>query len=661
MSPKRTESSISRIRLLLCLALVVLSGCATTEFVKLREKPHNPLAERLQSSRFGHLIPSHRTHSFLLASGYKGPDSLQPMLLHCTQRLRSRPDSEALYALAELRYLGARAVAGRDIQLASELYLDAAQAAWYYFSTPDSSGRLPNPTSGSHRAAAELYNTSCESLLRVAKRTSEYRLGGSLLMPLSRRRLQFEIPHPTVLINQGNLSEFEFVTDYKLTNLRNHHRASGLGVPLIARRKPADVTTPIESFYTEEMGFAATAVLRFPSQSFTQDAATTVNSTIRMQLFDPRESDGLLIGDTLLPLETDLSTPLARVLSNPDLKLLDTWGFLRPDHAKSVAGLYMVQPYDPDRIPVLMVHGVWSSPMTWMEMFNDLQADPEIGRRYQFWFYLYPTGEPLPFAAANLREELAKIQQLCNPDHQNSRLSQMVMVGHSMGGLISQVLTIDSGDRLWNSVSRVPVEQVQAAPKEKNEIKRVFFFETNPAISRIITIASPYRGSRYSNAFTRWIGGSLVWLPSPTLQLTRLVTEHNQPGWWNRFMAPRTSLDSLTNKSAILQLIRETKLPDDVHHHNIVGIKSGKSPTDWSDGVVKFASAHLEDIDSEITVKAGHSDIQRHPDTIAEVRRVLIEHLHESQRRRFPVIPVQHSETRFDSARFLQQPATLAP
>lgn len=280
--------------------------------------------------------------------------------------------------------------------------------------------------------------------------------------------------------------------------------------------------------------------------------------------------------------------------------------------------------------------------MTWMEMFNDLQADPEIGRRYQFWFYLYPTGEPLPFATANLREELERVRQICDPHLQNRKLDEMVLVGHSMGGLMSQVLTIDSGEKLWNSVSRVPVDQFQADPAEKNEIKRVFFFKSNPSVSRIVTIASPYGGSRYSNPFTRWLSGTVVWLPSRTLQLTRLVTEHNQSNLWNRMITPRTSLDSLTKQSAILQLIRETKLPPDVRHHNIVGIKSGKSPADWSDGVVKFTSAHLKDADSEVRVKAGHSEIQRHPDTIAEVRRILIEHLQTTRRHRFPVIPVQH-------------------
>ena len=109
-------------------------------------------------------------------------------------------------------------------------------------------------------------------------------------------------------------------------------------------------------------------------------------------------------------------------------------------------GLYMVQPYEPGKIPVLMVHGLWSSPMTWMEMFNDLRSQPEIRDHYQFWFYLYPTGQPFWLSAAQLRRDLAKVREVLDPTHQEPALDQMVLIGHSMGGLVSQLQTLQSGD-----------------------------------------------------------------------------------------------------------------------------------------------------------------------------------------------------------------------
>ncbi|MEZ6034177.1 MAG: alpha/beta hydrolase [Planctomycetaceae bacterium] len=620
--------------LLFCSLLLSICGCATTEFVQLREKPHNPLTERMNTTAFGMFKYSQRTDAFLRQTGYQGTANLKGMIQHSQQHLESANFHEAAHALAELKYLGAESAQIHDVQLASELYFDSARSAWRYFATPDSSGLQPDPNEPQHRGTAEVYNASSEHLLRIARSAGKVRLGQSIYMPLSHRQLQFEIPFSSPLLTPDQMGEFEFVSDYQLKNLRSRNTTAGLGVPIIAIRGQSAARDPVEKYYTQGMSFAATLVLRFDSDS--PDGG-------RLQIFDPRESDGMVVGDSVVPLEADVSTPLARFLSNKDISLLDTWGFIRPDRAATVSGLYMVQPYDPDRIPVLMVHGIWSSPMTWMEMFNDLQADPEIRRKYQFWFYLYPTGEPLAFSAAKLRDELQRVRHDCDPYHRNEHLDEMVVVGHSMGGLISQMLTINSGDKLWNSVSRKPVDELRASTEVKSEIRRVFFFESNPAVDRIVTIASPYNGSSLSNRFTQWVSGSLVWLPAKTYQLSQVVFEQDDKSWWERFSAPRTSLDSLTKKSGVLTLIRETHVPPDVKHHNIVGIKRGKSEKDWTDGVVAWRSAHCEDADSEKIVRASHSEVHRHPEAVAEVRRILIEHLRETQRRRYPVVPIRQS------------------
>ena len=588
----------------------------------------------MNTTAFGVVKYSQRTDLFLRQTGYQGKANLKGMILHTQEQISTEHFHEAAHALAELKYLGGEAAKLHDVQLASEMYFDSAKSAWRYFATPDSGGRHPNPIDPQHRGTAEVYNASSEQLLRIARTAGKVKLGQSIFMPITHRQLHFEIPFSSRLLTPGQMGDFEFVSDYQLKNLRSRNTFAGLGVPIIAIRRKSEHPDPVEKYYTKGMSFAATLVLRFDEES---------PADARLQIFDPRESDGMLMGDTLMPLETDVSTPLARYLSNKDLSLLDTWGYLRPDRADKISGLYMVQPYDPDRIPVLMVHGVWSSPMTWMEMFNDLQADPEIRRKYQFWFYLYPTGEPIAFSAAKLREELQQVRRDCDPYHRNHRLDEMVVVGHSMGGLISQMLTINSSDKLWSSVSNKPVDSLKASDEVKSDIRRVFFFESNPSVDRIVTIASPYNGSSLSNRFTQWLSGSLVWLPAKTYQLSRVIFEQDDMAWWERLAAPRTSMDSLTKKSGVLKLIRETCVPDEVRHHNIVGIKRGSSQANWTDGVVAYRSAHCEDVASEKIVRASHSEVHRHPDAVAEVRRILLEHLLETQQRRFPVIPVKQT------------------
>lgn len=619
--------------------LVVLSGCATTEFVQLREKPHFPLTERLTKTAFGLVQHSKRTDVFLRQTGFHGSEDLKRMIQHSSTHRDGELFHESTHALAELNYLAAEVVKSRDPQLASELYLDSAKAAWCYFSTPGLDGHTLDPNLPEHRGTAEVYNASSESLLRIAQEIGQVKLGQSMVMPLTHRELIFEIPFSSRLLTRDQLGDFEFVSSYELKNLKNRHTSPGLGVPIIAIRRPSKKPDPIEQYYTQGMSFAATLLLRFDNTSDDQDRSRIV----RLQIFDPRETDGTVVGDCLVPLEADVSTPLARYLSNPDISLLDTWGFIRPDRAQDVAGLYMVQPYDPDRIPVLMVHGLWSSPMTWMEMFNELQSDPEIRRKYQFWFYLYPTGEPIAFAAANLRDELQRVRNDCDPYRRNEKLDEMVVVGHSMGGLISQMLTLNSGDRLWKSVSGRSVDELQANADVKSEIHRVFFFQSNPSIDCIVTIASPYGGSSLSNRFTRWLSGSLVWLPAKTYELSRIVLEQNHTTWWDRVTAPSTSLDSLTKNSAVLKLISESQVPEDVRHYNIVGVRRGHDVKTWTDGVVSYRSAHREDVTREKMIHAGHRDVLVNSETVAEVREILLEHLREKQHRRYPVIPVRQT------------------
>ncbi|MEO2035325.1 MAG: alpha/beta hydrolase [Planctomycetaceae bacterium] len=612
------------------------AGCSTVQFATLREKPRNPLTDHLRLTDPAGPRPSERTEHSLAASGAANSRELGVLLQHARRAQHHEVTSESLHAAAELSYLVARQTESQDIVLAEELYLDAAHYAWrYLIGTHDQ--QIKDPNAPSHRHTADVYNSSVEGLMRLVNANRNEQDRTSLTLPLSERNIRFEVPHPSPWIQPEQIGAIEFVSDYELSNLRHRHVTRGLGVPLMIQRQRPAHSSPLEEYYAEGLRLPATAILRFPTQQ-EQDAG----QPIRLQVFDPRESDGVEVHNTQLPLETDLSTPLARFLTNPDLELLDTFAFIRPDKAESLQGLYMMQPWDPDRIPVLMVHGVWSSPMTWMEMFNELQSDPVLRDHYQFWFYMYPTGEPLTFALADLRDDLDELQQRCDPQQRNEKLDQMVLVGHSMGGLLSYLMTVDSDDTLWNSVSQTPVAELQADAGTQDEIQRVFFFESDPSVDRIVTIASPFRGSRLANRFTRWLGRTIVSVPATTLKVTKLITGLNNRRNWETVFAPSTSLDSLAKRSAVLNLVGHTTVPDSVVHHNIVGVSRGKSLKWWTDGVVTYRSAHRDDADSEIIVSAGHSQVHRHPEAIDEVRRVLKEHLKHAGRGH-RVIPVSHS------------------
>lgn len=609
-------------------------GCTTVDFVELREKPANPILERLAKTAFGGAATSERTQRLLQLTSYQGGGNFAHMLHHARRQIGGVHNLDALHASAEISYLAAEKATEHDKGLALELSFDAAKFSWKYLTTKLHDGNLVDPNQAPHRETADVYNTSVQEFLRLVRRTGDYRFGQPLRMPISKRTIDFQIPVPSPGLTLDQLGEFRFVADYEVKNLRNRHAKSGVGVPLIVKR--AKTSHPLERYYAEGLSYPATAVLRFNNNLADQDA--------HLELYDTRESGQVNVDGNSLPMETDISTPLAWFLSDPKKSLLDTFAFFRTDKAQRLEGLYMVQPYDPNRIPVLMVHGIWSSPITWMEMFNDLQSDPNLRDNYQFWFYMYPTGQPLTFAAAGLRDRLKELRLKCDPMGQNPTLDQMVVVGHSMGGLMSYLMTVDSEDKLWKAMSRVPVEQFKTDAEIQNEIRRVFFFEGDRSIDRIVTIASPFNGSGYSNVFTRWLSGSLVSLPNTTSKLSQLIIRQNNQSLWDRMFASRTSVDSLNKDSAILRLVGQTSAPEDVHHHNIVGVKKGKSLSDLTDGVVKFRSAHRSDVKSEIRVKAAHSEVHRHPDSVAEVQRILLEHLTELRSRNYPATPIRYTQ-----------------
>jgi pimeloyl-ACP methyl ester carboxylesterase len=337
-----------------------------------------------------------------------------------------------------------------------------------------------------------------------------------------------------------------------------------------------------------------------------------------------------------VPLETDLTTPLAYFLDSDEYRKRDraTEGLLDPDDAQQKRGLYMLEPYDPNRIPVLMVHGLWSSPLTWMDMFNDLRSFPEIRERYQFWFYLYPSGQPFWISATQLRGDLFAMRQTFDPAGQDRAVDHTVLVGHSMGGLVSRMQTIDSGDDFWNLVSDKPKEKLRGPPQDINKLVSALEFRPNQSVGRVITIGTPHRGSNLANTTTRWLAGKVIKLPRMAVSTSTRLTRAN-PGFFRdtRLLTEANAVDSLAPDSPIFPVMLRAKRSANVKYHNIVGvledppILAGRHHR--GDGVVEYNSATMEDTESELVVDATHTKLHMTGKAIFEVRRILLEHLEE--------------------------------
>ena len=201
----------------------------------------------------------------------------------------------------------------------------------------------------------------------------------------------------------------------------------------------------------------------------------------------------------MIALETDLTTPLAYMWSRTDLDRYRWTGLLRPEQALQRANLMLLRPYEPGKIPVVMVHGLISSPLAWIPMLNELLRDPAIQEKYQFMLYMYPTGVPIPIAAAGLRDSLSQAKMMFNPDGRDPAFDQMVLLGHSMGGLLSHF----DGRRQRRPALAAQLRPVvrrdpRARAKVLDELRRLLFFEPLPFVSRVVFLATPHRGSDLS-------------------------------------------------------------------------------------------------------------------------------------------------------------------
>lgn len=626
---------------LLC-AISCAGGCTTTRYLSMRDVRENALANTLQlMGRRGPQV-SVRTATVLKRFGLESryQDHPQETLAALHQLLESTREGELTFAIAELAYIEGKKAERKGHSSEALNHYGLALTNSYDYLFDEDLQPLRNPYDPQFRGACEIYNEALEDTLRLLCNENRLRPGQMYTIQTPERAFTIE----TVARGKWaaeELDRYEFVSDYRIETLRNRHMTYGLGVPLIAVRRPTQPGDPRERYYPEGLSYAVTALLRRVDGSGLPSGPQAAAASDRaphcvLEFFDPLSENQIRLADRWVPLETDLTTPLAFFLDSPQFRKRDqaTAGLLNPAKLQETRGLYMLEPYDPNRIPVVMVHGLWSSPLTWMDMFNDLRSFPEIRDRYQFWFYMYPSGQPFWISATQMRGELAAMRAAFDPRKQDAPMDAMVLVGHSMGGLISRMQTIDSKDDFWRIVSDQPYEMLKGDEEDRTKLASALFFKPNASVRRVVTIGTPHRGSDFANDYTRWLARKFIKLPNFAVSTGTRLTRAN-PGFFKdtQMLTVSNAIDSLAPESPIFPVLMRAEQASDVRLHNIVGLVEDDG---WlarlsrgSDGVVEYESAHLENAASELIVNADHTSIHTTSKAILEVRRILLEHLAE--------------------------------
>ena len=529
--------------------------------------------------------------------------------------LASEGDEDLIFALAELSFFYARNSGNRSYYLAAAVYA-------YAFLMPGQHGTPPKGIDPRVRWAADLYNQSLTQAAKSADGAYAIPMGGTFKLPFGEL---------TVTFNEADLSwagyrlkDFIPAADVEVRGLRNRYRTPGIGAPLAASIEPIGATTTKQDAYIPlRMKIPVTAFLRLDDP---RGALKSGKLKGELEFYTPDSARSIKVNGVEVPIEFETTSALALQLEGAPVWDFEIAGFRSGDFTigQQRLGLYMLHPHQTGRIPVVLVHGTASSPARWAELINELENDPRFWEHYELWLFIYNTGNPIAYSGLLLRDALTKAVADLDPEGKDPGLKQMVVIGHSQGGLLTKMTVIDTGMNLWPF--RVPPDQLNVSAETRDLLVSALILKPLPFVKRVVFIATPHGGSYQALGFLGRLGSWFVNLPGRFVKMNvELVTLQTQGLYMGTVGNVPTSITNMTPGNPFIKSLASIPMADGVVAHSIIAVDSDGPLEEGGDGVVKYVSAHIEGVASEKIVHSSHS-VQGNPEAIQEVKRILIEH-----------------------------------
>ncbi len=602
----------------LALAALFLAGCAApigANRVTTREAYEQVDANALRTGK-----PSANTVFLLHRYGLDALAAQQPdeAVRQLHQKALATGQRDLLFALAELSYVAGEhirhSVKPWDTRDPRDYYLGSAVYAWLFLFA-EGKDAPPGPFDRRFREACDFYNFSLGlALAEPGKTNATVQLHNRLArLPVGQLEIRQD---QSVNSRLGEFDEFLRADSFRVEGLSVRNRDAGVGAPVIAVQAP-------EPELKLRRALPLTVLLRISGSLADLTAGKGAGALELIPIDVPK----VTIGQGTVPVEHDLSVYRAWTLSQSTVWKLGSLQFLAPsEHMPSQ--LILHQAFEPDRIPVVFVHGTFSSPVTWAEMANSLIADPVLRQRYQMWSFMYGSSRPLALSVADLRAALTEQVKKLDPEGTNAALHQMVVIGHSQGGLLTKGTAIATSDTLWKVFSTNRFEDVKVSESDRAQLRRMMFLDPLPFVRRVVFIATPHAGSYLSGSFARRWAQRLVSMPRNLVHRgtqAMSLTDGSEAG---KFFAGRTptSLDSMSPKNPALLAMAKIPVSPPIVANSIVAVKGNGDYHKGRDGLVSYDSAHVDYAQSEFIVRSFHTCLDN-PSVIEEVRRILLEHL----------------------------------
>ncbi len=523
---------------------------------------------------------------------------------------------DRLFALAELSFAYA------DKEKKREYYLAAAVYA-YAFLLPDAPAGDANPIDPRMRLAADFYNLGMTLGLSAPDDQQVILEPGDRALSFGRLELTLD----PASFNWGGyrMSRFIPVAEFEVRGLANRYRQPGVGAPLAAELSPLGEGPEAEAARKRIPPRIKVPVTAFVRLDNAEDGIASGVVRGRIELYPADEFTSVDVAGQKLPLELEPTATLAYMLEGAPVWDTELAGFLSPGRRSFGDGLMMINPYRRGRIPVVLIHGTASSPARWAAIINELQNDPVLRERVQFWLFMYDTSNPILLSAKRLRDALTSVLTEVDPEGRDPALREMVLIGHSQGGLLTRLMVTDSGSRFWDNVSTEPLADLKMTPGVRELVQTTMFFEPLPFVNRVVFICTPHQGSYRVTGMVLNLVRRLVTLPLTLAKDVADVARQNPDAVSMKKLGDvPTAVDNMLPGQRFVRTLSASPIAPGVTVNSIVAVL-GKGPiTGLGDGVVMYKSAHLEGVGTEKVVQSGHST-QAVPETNEEVRRILRE------------------------------------
>ncbi len=407
------------------------------------------------------------------------------------------------------------------------------------------------------------------------------------------------------------------------------HR-EGFGASLVAIREQTPSRTDELRHYGKRGMHVPVSLTIDNIESVAMDDAIT--KVVSISLLDPLQRETVQVGERIYPLATDFSAPMELVLKGRNEVLWGLEGFFDARDRINESGIYLMEPYDSERIPVILTHGLISVPIIWRDIIPEFMSEPDISKRYQFMVFTYPSSYPVLQSAHLFRAELKQLRDQYDPDGNDPLSTNVVAMGHSMGGVLTRLLVSDLNGRLWKEIGEVPLDEIPVDESTREMVRDHVFFEPDQAVNRAVFLSTPHQGAELATlSAADWVS-KLAKFPSnvviATFESTGNALDNTTkpdgtiPGLKVDFTERITSVQSLRPDSPVSVALKTSPFKPGVQYHSIIGDRGKGDTPDSSDGVVEYWSSHVDGAESELIVPTGHTTYT-HENAVADMKRIL--------------------------------------